>query len=280
MAGGWCDIEGQRGTYGWRGGAAPTTSERCSTDGRRGGSPPTRRWRRDRRTPTTGDLKLQPQDLHHAYEGWTKEANSTTSDNKFVLLPPYSIDVDPNLLCTFACQSMWLGVRTLLDFQHSICLCYTTMRIASCLFVEFMFSWLNSLSIQNISDCPSIWLSYTNWITRSGWCGERTSTRRWQRGRRTPTTNDLKLLPQDPDPKISSANQKTSSANPKTSTMPAKGGAQKKPQAPRQITSLCSFHLPAPSIPTLLCMVLSPTSVMGWVLRVHMLWMTCHCILA
>jgi hypothetical protein len=82
--------------------------------------------------------------------------------------------------------------------QHSICLCYTFMIIALSLFVEFIFSWLNysSLSIQNISDCPSIWLSYTNWITRSGWCGERTSIRRWRRGRRTPTTGDLKLLPE------------------------------------------------------------------------------------
>jgi hypothetical protein len=53
------------------------------------------------------------------------------------------------------------------------------MIIALSLFVEF------------------IWLSYTNWITRSGWCGERTSIRRWRRGRCTPTTGKLKLLPQD-----------------------------------------------------------------------------------
>jgi hypothetical protein len=83
--------------------------------------------------------------------------------------------------------------------QHSICFCYTSMIIALSLFVVFIFSWLNhsSLSIQNISDCPSIWLSYTNWITRSGWCGERTSIRRWRRDWCTPTTGKLKLLPQD-----------------------------------------------------------------------------------
>jgi hypothetical protein len=83
---GWCGIEGQRGTDGRRGSVAPTTSGRRSIDDRRGGSPPTRKWRRGRRTPTTDDLKLLPQDFHHA--------NSTTSDNKFVLLPPCSIDVE------------------------------------------------------------------------------------------------------------------------------------------------------------------------------------------
>jgi hypothetical protein len=95
MAGGWCSIDGQRGTDGRRGGAAPTTSGRRSTDGYRDRSPPTRRWRRDWRTPTTGDLKLLAQDLHHA--------NNTTSDNKFVLLPPCSIDVE------FCCA---LGILT------------------------------------------------------------------------------------------------------------------------------------------------------------------------
>jgi hypothetical protein len=64
--------EWQRGADGqrlvWHRGPArhrwPT--RRRSTDGRRSGTPPTRRW-------------LLPQDLHHA--------NNTTTDNKFVLLP-------------------------------------------------------------------------------------------------------------------------------------------------------------------------------------------------
>jgi hypothetical protein len=110
---GWCGIEGQRGTDDRRSGAAPTTSGRRSTDGRSGGSPPTRRWRRDRRTPTTDDFKLLPQDLHHT--------NNTTSDNKFVLLPPCSIDAE---FCSailfwsftlhYLCSFCWLFVWALI----------------------------------------------------------------------------------------------------------------------------------------------------------------------
>jgi hypothetical protein len=51
------------------------------------------------------------------------------------------------------------------------------MIIALSLFVEFIFSWLNysSLSVQNISDCPSIWLSYTIGLPEEGGAASRAS---------------------------------------------------------------------------------------------------------
>jgi hypothetical protein len=115
---GWCGIKGQRGTDGRHGGAAPTTSGRRSTDGRRGGSPPTRRW-------------LLPQDLHHA--------NSTTTDNKFVLLPPapsmWNSVVHVELLCM---DHVWIGFE---NTCHVLCCksCCLFVVICSRMFVSCLF---------------------------------------------------------------------------------------------------------------------------------------------
>jgi hypothetical protein len=151
MAGGWCGIEGHRGTDDRRSGTTPTTGRRRNTDGHRGGSLPTRRWQCGRSTPTTDVLKLLPQDLHHAYEGWTKEANNTTSDNKFVLHPPCSIDVDPNLLCT------------LLDFHVNLCIHIRHMVIRAKIGWKLSGEW-NSVVHLGFRHSTFIYGSCVNWI--------------------------------------------------------------------------------------------------------------------
>jgi hypothetical protein len=78
------------------------------------------------------DLKLLPQDLHHA--------NITTSDNKFVLLPPCSNDVEFYYALGISTQYFYVWIMCELDLK-TLAMSYVA-RAAVCLLsyaVECLF---------------------------------------------------------------------------------------------------------------------------------------------